>query len=213
MTVKERLIIFIKTQNMGQGAFEKKVGLSNGYVNNIRKSIQPDKLQLIARYFPSLNTGWLITGEGEMLKKNLPAYSINQQEIGVPFFDVDFIGGFNVLENDQSVNPTYYVNFHQYNKATCWVNVTGHSMSPLINHGDMVALKRIDDWQSNLLYGEVYAVVTDEYRTIKQLRKSDKGEDFLRFVPANKAEYDEQDVPRDMIRFVYQVIGCAKRIF
>lgn len=68
MTVKERLIIFIKSLDIGQGAFEKAVGLSNGYVNNIRKSIQPDKLQKIALKFPELNTGWLMTGEGEMLK-------------------------------------------------------------------------------------------------------------------------------------------------
>lgn len=68
MTVKERLIKFIKTLQIGQGAFEKAVGLSNGYVNNIRQSIQPDKLQKIALCYPELNTGWLITGEGEMLK-------------------------------------------------------------------------------------------------------------------------------------------------
>lgn len=68
MSVKERLKDFIKMLGMGQGAFEKTVGLSNGYVNNIRQSIQPDKLQKIALHFPQLNTGWLMTGEGNMLK-------------------------------------------------------------------------------------------------------------------------------------------------
>lgn len=70
MTVKERLILFIKHLNIGQAAFEKRVGLSNGYVNNIRKSIQPDKLQKISLIFTELNPGWLMTGEGEMLKQN-----------------------------------------------------------------------------------------------------------------------------------------------
>lgn len=70
MSVRERLIEFIKYLKIGQGAFEKKVGLSNGYVNNIRKSIQPDKLQRISLQFPELNTGWLMTGEGQMLKTN-----------------------------------------------------------------------------------------------------------------------------------------------
>ena len=67
MSVKQRLIEFIKYNNLGQGAFEKKVGLSNGYVNNIRNSIQPDKLHKIALQFPDLNKGWLMTGEGEMI--------------------------------------------------------------------------------------------------------------------------------------------------
>lgn len=69
-TVKDRLIAFIAYLGIGQGKFEKKCELSNAYVANIRKSITPEKLQKIARHFPELNTGWLMTGEGEMLKSN-----------------------------------------------------------------------------------------------------------------------------------------------
>lgn len=67
-TIKERLISFIAYLGIGQGKFEKECGLANGYVNNIRKSITPEKLQIIALHYPDLNTGWLMTGEGEMLK-------------------------------------------------------------------------------------------------------------------------------------------------
>ncbi|MEG1936815.1 MAG: hypothetical protein RR132_04655, partial [Rikenellaceae bacterium] len=74
MSVKQRLIEFIKYLKIGQGAFEKEVGLSNGYVNNIRVSIQPDKLQKIALQYPILNTGWLMVGEGEMLKPTPNTY-------------------------------------------------------------------------------------------------------------------------------------------
>lgn len=68
MDVKSRLRDFLKYKNLGQKAFEAHCGLANGYVNNIRRSITPSKLQQIALCFPELNTGWLITGEGEMLK-------------------------------------------------------------------------------------------------------------------------------------------------
>ena len=34
----------------------------------MRVSIQPEKVLMIAKQFPDLNTGWLLTGEGEMLK-------------------------------------------------------------------------------------------------------------------------------------------------
>lgn len=67
-TIKERLILFIRHLNIGQGKFETRCGLANGYVNNIRRSITPEKLQQIARQYPELNAGWLMTGEGEMLK-------------------------------------------------------------------------------------------------------------------------------------------------
>ena len=69
-TIKDRLILFIKHLGIGQTKFEARCGLANGYVNNIRKSISPDKLQIIAQAHPELNSGWLMTGEGEMLRPN-----------------------------------------------------------------------------------------------------------------------------------------------
>lgn len=70
-TVKERLVKFIKYKGLSQKRFEEKVGLSNGYVNNIRRSITVDKLQKIALCFPELNKAWLITGDGEMLNSDV----------------------------------------------------------------------------------------------------------------------------------------------
>ena len=67
-TVKDRLIQFIAYLGIGQGKFEKKCGLSNAYVANIRVSISPKKLQQITQHCPELNPAWLMTGEGEMLR-------------------------------------------------------------------------------------------------------------------------------------------------
>jgi phage repressor protein C with HTH and peptisase S24 domain len=147
-------------------------------------------------------------GSYEVGEKN----SITGKRVGVPYYDVDFTGGLDSVENDQTANPACYIYFPQYAKAESWVNVTGRSMEPLINHGDMIAIKRLEDWNTYLLYGEVYAIVTDEYRTIKYVRKSTKGDDYLRLIPANN-EFDEQDIPKSVVRRVFQILGCAKRIF
>lgn len=70
MSVKQRLISFIKYNNIGQKKFARIVGVSDGYVNAIRVSIQPDTVHKIAMQFPELNTGWLLTGQGKMLYDN-----------------------------------------------------------------------------------------------------------------------------------------------
>lgn len=67
-TVKDRLIKFIKHSGLSKNRFEEICGLSKRYVSNISKSIQPDKLKKISNHFPELNTGWLMTGEGEMIR-------------------------------------------------------------------------------------------------------------------------------------------------
>lgn len=67
--VKQRLIAFIQFLGMSKNAFENACGLSTRYVSNISSSISPEKLKMITLKFPELNAGWLLTGEGEMLKE------------------------------------------------------------------------------------------------------------------------------------------------
>lgn len=71
-SVKERLRAYISYTGLSERQFCIKVGVSTSFVANISKSIQPDKVDRISKYFPDLNTGWLLTGEGEMLRKNSP---------------------------------------------------------------------------------------------------------------------------------------------
>lgn len=136
---------------------------------------------------------------------------INTAE-GVPYYNVDFIGGFDIVLNDQTLKPEYLIDFKKYNEATCWCNVTGHSMEPEITHGDIIALKRIEDI-SFLPLGEVYAIVTTNgMRTIKRLGPSNDPKCYT-LVPTNKSpEYGIQEIPKSMITHVYQVLGCMKRL-
>lgn len=65
---QERLIDFIKSQGLNVNRFEKICGFSTGYVRNMRKDISREKREIIMFHFPNLNPGWLMTGEGEMLR-------------------------------------------------------------------------------------------------------------------------------------------------
>lgn len=213
VSVKQRLIQFIKYKRIGQGKFEKTVGLSNGYINQLRHSPSPQKIQMIIGAYPDLNQSWLLTGEGEMLNSvkidSEPQINFTK---GVPYYNVDFIGGFDIVLNDQTISPEYLIDFRKYNEATCWCNVTGHSMEPEITHGDIIALKKIED-KSFLPFGEVYAIVTTNgMRTIKRLGPSSDPKCYT-LVPTNKSpEYGIQELPKDMIEHIFQVLGCMKRL-
>ena len=47
MTIKERLVKFAKSKERSVRAFEREAGLTIGYVNTIRVSVQPDKLHAL----------------------------------------------------------------------------------------------------------------------------------------------------------------------
>lgn len=130
---------------------------------------------------------------------------------GVPYYNVDFLGGFDLIFNDQTTNPDYYINFKPYEKATCWCNITGHSMEPEINHGDIIALRAIEDW-SFLPYGEIYAIVTrNDMRTVKRLGPGSSSDTYT-LIPSNKSsDYAPQEINKKDILHVFEVMGCMKR--
>lgn len=70
-SISQRVKIYCKFKSIKISAFEKRCGLSNGYVNGITRGIGESKLKTISLNFPDLNVSWLLTGEGEMLKTNI----------------------------------------------------------------------------------------------------------------------------------------------
>lgn len=68
MSVKQRLTKYIKHRKISIREFCRSVGVSETYVSSMRNSIQPNKLDKISEIYPELNIGWLIFGEGEMIK-------------------------------------------------------------------------------------------------------------------------------------------------
>lgn len=220
MNVNKRFEIIIKDlYNNNQSSFAKAVGVTPTVIANVvgaRKGKPSfDVLEKICAN-ANISPQWLLTGEGSMLahsKDNTlaeqPHISQNIEE-GIPYYDVDFIGGFDEIINNQNSIPSCNVVVPGFEKALLWCNVTGHSMEPKINHGDIVALSEcsIDDIQ----YGETYAVVLDTLRTIKIIRKGSKP-DTLRYVPINVQNFDEQEFPLSRILHVYKVVGSISKFF
>ena len=63
---------FIKFAGLSARQFDLSIGASNGYTLRMVKnnaSIGSDVIENILKVYPQLNVVWLITGEGEMLKK------------------------------------------------------------------------------------------------------------------------------------------------
>lgn len=211
--ILDRIKLYIDTKGISIAAFEKSVGMSNASFSKSLKNngaIGTDKLENILSIYSDISPEWLLTGQGDMLKEE-PSLSVsmNPQE-GTPYYDVDFLGGFDLQENSQAMVPALNIVANICPRAEMWCNITGRSMEPTISHGDIIALHKcsVEDIQ----YGEVYAVVLDTFRTVKILRKSSTP-GMLKFVPVNKEEFDEQEFSISRILQVYEVVGSIRRFF
>ena len=208
------------------GAMERTIGASKGVLSraiNNGTDIQAKWLSIIVENYPRYSTGWLLTGAGSMLKDDLngiktideanpsfmPTTSMNPS-VGTPYYDVDFIGGFDEVFNSQVNIPATNIVIRGFEKASLWCNVTGHSMEPKMNHGDIIALRQCT--LNDIQYGEIYAVVLDTIRTIKILRRS-PDPSKLRFIPINTEDYDEQEFDKSRIMNVFEVIGSISKFF
>ena len=203
------------------GAMERTIGASKGVLSraiNNGTDIQAKWLSIIVENYPRYSTGWLLTGAGSMLKDDLKGIQTADEanpstlptSVGTPYYDVDFIGGFDEVFNSQVNIPATNIVIRGFEKASLWCNVTGHSMEPKINHGDIIALRQCT--LNDIQYGEIYAVVLDTIRTIKILRRSpDPGK--LRFIPINTEDYDEQEFDKSRIVNVFEVIGSISKFF
>ena len=127
---------------------------------------------------------------------------------GQPYYDVDFLGGYGeFVDHPEDARPEYFIDFKPYNrKGVFYVNLRGDSMAPEFNGGDLLALRPVEGWWDYLLLGKVYAIVTKQgQRTIKRLRKGPSSEAY-QLEPINPA-YDKQDIPKDQIAAVFEVLG------
>lgn len=68
MSVKERLIEFIRYKDISNSEFCRSIEVSTAFVTSMVKSIQPEKIERITLKYPELNIEWLLIGKGEMIK-------------------------------------------------------------------------------------------------------------------------------------------------
>ena len=207
--IKQNILQYLATKGTTPYEFYKKSGVTRGVLNQ-NNGISEENIARFLAYAPDVNVEWLITGRGSMMGNNEKELTTQDINDGAPYYDVDFIGGFDEVFNDQTVNPELSITNGICPRAQLWCNITGHSMEPTISNGDIIALRQCS--VQDIQYGEIYAVVMDSFRTVKMLRRSETP-GMIRFVPVNTADFDPQDFPVKRILKIYEVVGCLRRFF
>ena len=152
----------------------------------------------------------------ERERTEIPILITNEmsKDVLVPYYDVDFAGGWNSDELFTQHKPSFFITIPDFKRAELACNLIGNSISQRIKSGSIIGLRKVNDWQTYVPTNEVYAVVTrNNLRTVKLARRA-KEKGFIELVPAPLPEYNDppyqtEVVPQDYIIEFYQVVATA----
>jgi len=206
-TIKERTLEFIKYKNISVKEFEVRCGLSNGYVAAMRKGYGTDKLNNVLSVYPELNREWLLFNEGEMINNSLtepPPQVVEVVEHGNPVYDIDATCGDLsrpiVFANEHIIG---YVSLPNLSPNAVIIRANGDSMEPHIHDGDWVAVREVSNYNV-IFYGQVYLVITNEYRLLKYLRRDEDEQHYVILRSDNK-DYDDIRLSKAEIKHLFIV--------
>ena len=211
--VIDRLDIWMDHSGKNDNRITVECGLAVGLLNKARRGksdLGKKAIEKILNKYQDINSVWLLTGEGSMLKSKEPVRTFEpntgekRTERQVPVYDMEATAGFVSIYKDYSHQSDSYLSIPNMPPVDGAIYVRGDSMSPLIESGDIVIFQKVNNY-SNILWGHIYIVSYflegDEYTVLKYIRRSPtKG--FIRLESFN-TRYDPQDIP------TYSIVALA----
>jgi len=173
--------------------------------DNGSKEMPDDILEAFDNLFQRIENEY---NEREEENNTLPVLITDDMvsSVKVPFYEVDFAGGFTSPEMFSEVKPSFVISSPSFSGADFACVLTGNSMSRRIKNGSVIGLKKINEWWEYFPTNEIYAIVTKNgLRTVKIVKRSSES-GYIDLIPDPLPEYNNPPYETETIRMEY-VIG------
>ena len=213
--IKERVVQFAGIQKISKEKFFDKIGMTSA---NFRGKAQNSHLnsstiENIITTYPEINLHWLITGEGEMTninesKNEIKSFNLRTdndlQHQLIPIYNLEATAGLvELFRGKEELEVMDTMSIPNLPRCDGAVYVAGDSMHPLLKNGDIVAYRKVNDWENDIFWGEMYlisiAVDDEEFITVKYIQKSEMGLEYIKLVSENK-HHQDKDVHLKKVR-------------
>lgn len=209
--IKERILKFADTLDISKREFYKKTGISRGTLES-STGITEETLAKFIATFKELSLEWILTGEGPMLRSDLPAaHPATEPGAGIPLIPIEAVAG---LPTDDPVGTRFidcahYIipDFANLN-VEYMIRVSGSSMYPKYSNGDILACRRVHDVLF-FQWGKIYVIDSSQGALVKRVFQ-DEDPDRILLVSDNREHYPPFSIPKSDIRSLSIVLGVIR---
>lgn len=191
-----QILLDYKSKNsLTQREMAEILGISERMYNYYEKGDYDGNPNKVAKYLQKLS--------GNKIPNNL------KETKGIPVYDVKASAGNGIF--NQSENIVEYIYSDHFKDCEAGIVVCGDSMTNELNNGDIIALKRITDFEI-IEFGKTYAIQTkiDFELFVKKIRKhTDKNYWLLK---SNNKDYDDMDLNISKVNALWRVKGVLKKM-
>ncbi len=204
----ERIKTLIESLGITQSEFAKRIDIDASNFSKHLTGKQPISTTLINRIVADLGVSkeWLTKGIEPMYPSTpnetpahirtvtLPSEAISQTHNGAKVYGLDVTAG--NLARDRMFTDDLIIgsiDVPSINPDCSIVKVSGDSMKPIINNGDMIAIREIRN--PNLIFwGQIYVVLLEDYRMVKYVRKHENPDRVI--LRSENSAYDDIEIEK-----------------
>lgn len=208
-TFAERFCEALKMRHITAAELSRKLNINEGTLSQYKKGLYEPKQKRTEAIAKALNVSvaWLVGGDvtvnGDSLNETLQP--LPQENIFMRPLYNSVAAGFGVIADNTVVGyiPTY-ISAPSEQEQYIWITVQGDSMSPLIDDGSRILVRK----QDSIDNGQIGVVLIDGEDAV--VKKVNYGTDWIELVSVNPyfppRRFDKSDVQR------VRVVGLVKEV-
>jgi len=210
--IKQNILLYLSRKDVSAYEFYNKSGVTRGILTQ-NNGISEDNLARFLAYAPDVNIEWLLTGKGDMLRRDQqapldnPTTTADQKE-GIPLIPLSAMAG--ALTGERTVleyECERYV-IPAFSGADFLMPVKGNSMMPTYISGDIVACQRVPMTDMFFQWNKPYVLDTSQGAIIKRIKPGSDKQHVL--IVSDNKEYDSFELSYSDIYAVALVIGIIR---
>lgn len=211
-TTVDRIRYIMSSKRLSQAGLARMLGVDSAYMSKVLSGRLPLTEGFINKIVIDMGVSkeWLKFGTDTPYSKPRHTTRIDAQvdphptcKNGIAVYDIDVTAGSAELSRMLTVDRIMgYVDMPQINPECLIVRVSGDSMKPAIPNGCFIAIRPVST-SGIIFWGQIYVVVTENYRMVKYLRRHTNPEYVV--LHSDNPDYDDIEMPRSDIQGLYIV--------